>query len=264
MESSGQDYQRADEDCQIDEDFVVPSDVPNKCWKADFTFDGKKYVLNNHQSALLNEYIEITYSASGIILNGEVCHSKKGVETCKDMDYSYDWQDPSWSISYTFKVIKPFLKSKITDYAYGNYAQNISVEYSVGNYLAKIDGGAVVRIKSVLFSPEKEQRDEKFVINKGINYFSTKTNSDILGDNELRIKPYALVYNKIDNSYSPVRIYDNEMSATARTLPNIAYKNLGNNETIQETQVKFKMPIILIISIIIIISGVIYIVTQKK
>jgi hypothetical protein len=259
----------------ISQEFFSYPSPSKECWIGQFTFDGVNYNISAEETISLNEYISITYTPSGQIYKGEVCHPRwretsKGklkYYECKILDYEYDWQDPEWESSYTFKVTKPFLSSKIVKYTFGNIKENILIDYSVENKLTKLEGGSVVRQESVLFSPEKINKEENFNLLKKVNYFSTEGNSDTLGDLNIRIQPFAIVYNKIHSSISPVRIYDSELTTKARVLPNVV---LPEDEVIVDEDVEIvedeedtepvdnKNTIMAVLAVLIVIGGFIY------
>lgn len=230
MASSQLSFDKTRIQCITNKKYTTPSEVPKECFSVNFTFDGKKYTLNNGESTQLNPYIKVAFEAKGTIIKGEVCHTVCTGESdtrvcnkiCKNLDYEYDWLYPDWTNAYTFEVIEPFLQSSIEDYAYGKITEDIMVDYAVKNKLTTLDGGSVIRQQSGLFSPAKEEREELFKIKEGENKYTTNANTKYLGDVDSRITPFVIVYNSIYDFKTPYRIYDNELFITTRTLPNIA------------------------------------------
>ncbi len=239
------------------------------CWSLNFSFDGKTYSLNPNEEVNLNEFIKVKWNADGYVLKGNICHSIDKEQVCKDLNYEYDWDTPTWSNTFTFTIIKPFLVSKAIDvYTTGTIDNTITADYSIENKLTSLDGGALLRQVSTLFRADTFTRQDSFNVNKGINTKTTSISSNDLGDSSIRLQPFVLVNEQIHNDITKIIVWDKDFLISSRTLPNLAgVKNYtigeydGSNEIIKPQQ---KSSIIWwVLGMMVLIALVIYFVKEK-
>ena len=220
LSSSAPIFHKEKSQCLTDKKITSFGEPSSDCWSVNFTFDGNSYELYPNQEVQLNDYLKVGWQGSGHVLLGSICHSDDGIQTCKSLNYGYDWDEPVWSNTYSFGIIKEFLKSSlVSNNVYGTILGNYSIQYKIENNLTNIGGGSIIRQNSVLFTPEKSQIEQAYKINKGINTEEAIVDSSYLGNNGMSITPFAVVYSKVNDVSSPIYIYSNKLNALSNTLP---------------------------------------------
>ena len=247
MSSSTPIYDRFNPICRIDEKYINPSEVPNECFYVEFSFSDDlpftqddKIIINHLESIDLTPYLSVKYVASGLIINGESCHkewytdskgNRKSNDICRNLDYEYDWQEPTMGSKYIFSVEEGFLKSKVNKIYNINVLQDQSaVDFTATNKLVRIDSGYILRQKSKLFSPEKTIFDERLRFNLGENKVTSEVSTFNLGDSDLEFNPFLIVINSENGRNSEVYLYGQNTIATTRTLPNIVFPWVDDSE----------------------------------
>lgn len=266
--SSAPTFHKEKSQCLTGQKITSFGEPTGECWSLNFTFDNKKYSLKPNEEVALNEFIKVKWSGDGYVLNGEICHTISGTKQCKNLYYDYDWSTPTWSNTFTFTIIKPFLESKAIDvYTSGTIQKMITADYSVENKLTSLDGGALLRQVSTLFRADTVTREDLFKVNKGINTKTASISSTDLGDNSVRLQPFVYVNEQINDEITKINIWDKEFLITSRTLPNLEHVNYTITEYVSsQTNLdnKTKSNIIYwILGMAILIAITLY-VTQKK
>lgn len=272
---------------QIDETEWEAYPSPSKeCWVQNFTFDGDEFSIKAEKTIPLNDYIEVTWKPSGQIHHGDVCHKRWGEDKdgnkiqlpdeCHFVNYSYDWQDPEWKNEFTFNVYDlSFFVTTIRDkHLADTLLEDSFVSYDIYNDLTKIEGGSIVKEKHKLWSPANSEKTNYFNIYKGERRYLTSISSDTLGDANIFIKPFMIVYNDIMGSKSPVYLYSNSDEKELRILPNI--ENIQQDidfwkrnaiqpnitADLEEEEPKELSPLTIIL-IAFVVGGLIYLVIKK-
>lgn len=260
------DYQRTQSKCQTDRDFTQLTDVPDDCVEVEFNYGGKTYVMNNHQTVSLNKYISVRYDGTGLILNKESCHGTDELRRCQNVDYDFDWEEPQWSSTFTFKVQDDaFIEGEYVGQITHQINDSKTSKIQLKNNLFAADGGVEIHKSSLVFTPEASKSEKLFNIPYGSSMQELSTDLPTVGDTSLVFDPFIIVNNKVNGKSSEQRIYAQQFDTISRVLPNVqGYVPTQVNNTDEPEKKSNSLFVLYGIIAVIIIGGVIYYVSKQQ
>ncbi len=221
LSSGAPTYLKSLEKCQFDRSLEAYPSPSRDCWEVDFVFDNEDFKAKPNEPIMVNQWIEVTWFPSATVLNREQCHTIDKEKICRTVVYDYDWFEPDYQNTFTFRIVDKSFFNTLVDRKHISDTLNEPsvVSYQIDNKLTTINGGAIIKEKSILFIPSSSSRTEFFRISKGTNTYQAEIDTSTLGDKIIEINPFMLVNNQILGKTSELKIFSTSVKKDVRTLP---------------------------------------------